>query len=773
MIRKIYICVSLDKFLPNALVNNQLKIVSLISLLILLIGKLANAQAPNISFVSPQIYFTGSPISPLIPANTGGAVPANIYQQVSTFAGSGASSSYNGTGSASGFNLPSGIGVDAQSNIYVCDYGSGLIRKITPTAQVSSIGNVGTPTGLTADAAGNVYVSSFDNNSIHKITPAGTNSIFVGASGSFNSPGGLNFDYAGDLYLADQKNNKIKKISSTGFVTTIAGTGFTGSLDGNAANATFNNPDGVAVDRAGNVYVADAGNNKIRKITPAGIVSTFAGNGTAGSNDGTGINARLNYPTGITIDPLDNLYVADYRNNRIRKITPAGIVSTLAGNGTVGRVDGIGTNSSFNGPIMLAFDVIGNLFITDFQNNLIRKIALTGYMIDKPLPPGLTFDAKTGIISGTPTTTSPVTDYTVTAYNLFGSSNTIVKIQITSPSSIAFPELLAKTPCDADFNPGATSGLPITYSSSNTQVAEIANGLIHIVGVGTSVITATNGVESKDQTLIVTGFQTPFALIRTISSVVCENTPITFNAATDNIGDNPSYIWMVNNEQVNNNNPTFITTELKDGDEVTLQIINNDYCIPVASGKSNVIRMSILPTVIPTVSIESSANEAICFGKPITFTATIEREENITAYTWFINGLDIKQNTKTIVLSNLNDGDEISCVVASEGNCITNPNAYSNVITAIIRNDCEIVAPNSFSPNGDGINDYWKVTSVGNSDLVKVFNRNGSIVFSSGGYQNPWDGTFNGQQLPVGVYYYQIIAEGGSKKLSGSVLIVR
>lgn len=753
--------------------NNQITLFRLLFFLLLLGVENVLAQAPIISYTSPQTYFTGVNIVSTAPSNTGGLVPANTYQQVSTFAGSGAASSYNGTGLSSGFNMPSGIGSDAQSNIYVCDYGSGAIRKITLSGLVSTIGYVGTPTGLTADAAGNTYISNFDNHSIHKISTTGANSVFVGASGSFSSPGGLNFDLGGDLYLADQKNNKIKKISSTGFVTTVAGSGATGSLDGNAASATFNNPAGVAVDRAGNVYVADAGNNKIRKITPAGVVSTLAGNGTAGSTDGTGTNARLYYPTGITIDPLDNLYIADYRNNRIRKISPSGVVTTLAGNGSAGNLNGIGTNSSFNGPIMLAFDVQGNLFITDFQNNLIRKISLTGYTIDKNLPAGLAFDAKTGIITGTPITTSPLTDYTITAYNLFGSSSTILKIQVISVNSIAFPELPAKTPCDQDFDPGASSGLPITYTSSNTQVAEIINGRIHINGTGSSTITATNGVETKEQILVVSGYQLPYALIRTITSTVCENTAVTFNAATDNIGSNPTYIWMVNGVQNANNSPTFTSTTLRDEDQVTLQIINNDYCIPVASGISNVIKMSILKNEVSAVRIESSAIGAVCFGRPITFNAITDNANLIESYEWFVNGLDLNLNSASITLNNLNDADEVSCMIKSNGNCLTNQTAYSNVIKTSIRNDCEIVALNSFSPNGDGVNDYWKVSSVGVMDLVKVFNRNGSVVYSAIGYENPWDGTSNGKPMPIGIYYYLIITEGGNKKISGSVAIIK
>ncbi|WP_158542141.1 NHL domain-containing protein [Pedobacter chinensis] len=740
--------------------------------LLILVFKDSFSQAPKISYATPQTYVAGTVISPLLPSHSGGEVPANIYQQVTTFAGSGTASSYNGIGLNSGFNMPSGIGTDLQSNVYVCDYGSGTVRKITPSAQVSTIGYVGTPTGLTADADGNTYISSFDNQSIHKINTAGVNSIFVGTAGGFNSPGGLNFDLSGNLYLADQKNNKIRKITSNGTVSTVAGTGAAGNLDGNALISTFNNPDGVAVDRSGNVFVADAGNNKIRKISPAGIVSTFAGDGVAGNTDGIGINARLYYPTGITIDPLDNLYVADYRNNKIRKITPDGEVTTLAGNGTQGNLNGIGTNSSFNGPIMLAFDVSGNLYVTDFLNNLIRKISLTGYTIDKTLPAGLTFDPRTGIITGTPTAASPARAYTITAYNLLGSSSAMVTIQTTLPSDIVFPELPAKTICDLDFEPGATSGLPITYTSSSTQVAEIINGLIHITGAGTSTITATNGIETASQTLIVSGFQRPFAVINADATRACEGMKITFKATTDNTGDNPTYVWMINGEEIVNDDPVFSSTSFNDGDLVTLKIINNDYCVPVISNTSNIIRLTILPDAVTAVKIETSSPEAICAGKPITFTAKPENVQGNATYRWFVNSQELNtMGYGSITLTNLNDGDEVSCMMQSTNLCVSNRIAYSNVIKALIRNDCEINAPNSFSPNGDGINDYWKVLSVGVKDIVRVFNRNGSIVYGATGYEKPWDGTFNGKALPVGVYYYLIIS--GNKKISGSVSIIR
>ena len=196
----------------------------------------------------------------------------------------------------------------------------------------------------------------------------------TGAAASFGAPISLASDILGNIYVADNLEYQIRKISPTEVVTTLAGSGIGGILNGAGATAEFHSPSGVAADVSGNIYIADTYNNMIRKITPAGIVSTLAGYVYTGYLDGSGTNARFYYPRGVAVDASGNIYVADTNNNSIRKISTSGVVSTLAGNIQSGHADGIGVLASFNGPSGVACDALGNVYVADSNNNRIRKI---------------------------------------------------------------------------------------------------------------------------------------------------------------------------------------------------------------------------------------------------------------------------------------------------------------------------------------------------------------------------------------------------------------
>ena len=211
-------------------------------------------------------------------------------------------------------------------------------------------------------------------------TLAGTGAVGAadgaGTAATFNGPFGLGVDTSGNIYVADTYNEKIRKVTPAGVVTTVAGSGNTGSTDGPAANASFATPYGVAVDTAGDIYVADHDNEKIRKIA-GGVVTTVAGTGAAGAQDGPGATATFSGPRGITTDASGNVYVSEIDNggNKIRMITPAGVVSTIAGTGVAGSMNGAALSATFNGPSGVTFDASGNIVIPDANNSLMRKIS--------------------------------------------------------------------------------------------------------------------------------------------------------------------------------------------------------------------------------------------------------------------------------------------------------------------------------------------------------------------------------------------------------------
>jgi sugar lactone lactonase YvrE len=244
-------------------------------------------------------------------------------------------------------------------------------------------------TGMAIDANGNLYIADVGGNRIYKIDENLVSTIIAGSgkvgssdgtgtAASFNLPSALALDAANNLYVADAANNLIRKITPAGVVTTIAGNGAIGSADGKGTAASFSFPQGIAVDANGIIYVSDTGNDLIRKITPDGTVTTFAGKIAAGNTNGTGTAATFNIPQGLAIDANNNLYVADARNNLIRQITPSGVVSTFAGSGHAASFAGTGTGASFDFPDAITISAKGTLYVEQAFSHQVSKITPDG-----------------------------------------------------------------------------------------------------------------------------------------------------------------------------------------------------------------------------------------------------------------------------------------------------------------------------------------------------------------------------------------------------------
>ncbi len=307
--------------------------------------------------------------------------------------------------SARFFN-PHGIDVDSVGNVYVADRFNHTIRKITTDGQVITLagkagvkgdidgpGNVARfnePWGLCVDQYGNVFVADTRNNKIRKITPSGNVSTFagsgnfgssdgVGVLASFGNPTGIDVDDQGNLYVADHLTHIIRKITPQGQVTTIAGFPYIpGDADGQGTGAQFWRPYGLTLDNEGNIIVADEWNHKIRKVTPDGIVTTLAGTGEVGHVNGTANQAQFNYPWDVTVDAAGNIYVGDGYNYVVRKITPQGIVTTVAGVPLqTGGIDGPALEATFSGVTGVAWCAgTGEIFLADAYNHLVRKLVL-------------------------------------------------------------------------------------------------------------------------------------------------------------------------------------------------------------------------------------------------------------------------------------------------------------------------------------------------------------------------------------------------------------
>ena len=331
---------------------------------------------------------------------------------LSIFAGTGSQAAPTaGTATNSPLNTPVGVAVDSSGNVYIADTNNDVVEKVAggtlsifagagsrgaPTAGPATSSKLGGPFGVAVDSSGNVYIADGLNNVVEKVTPAGTLSIIAGIVGSsgpptagpatsstLNTPVGVAVDGAGNVYITDAQNNVVEKVTPAGTLSIFAGiVGSSGPpTAGPATSSTLHTPYGLAIDSAGNVYITDSGNEVVEKVTPSGTLSIIAG--IAGSSGpptaGPAIKSRLDGPAGVAVDGSGNVIIVDFGNDVVEKVTTAGTLSILAGDGTSGApTAGLATASMLDSPHGVAVDSSGNVYIADASNNLVEKVTPAG-----------------------------------------------------------------------------------------------------------------------------------------------------------------------------------------------------------------------------------------------------------------------------------------------------------------------------------------------------------------------------------------------------------
>jgi uncharacterized protein (TIGR03437 family) len=334
---------------------------------------------------------------------------------ISTIVGNG-TLSYSGDGglaSQAQLNAPQGVAADAAGNLYVADTLNNVVRKVSPNGTIANFagnGGVGSsgdgsaatsaqlhgPQGLAVDASGNVFIADTLNAKVRKVSASGIISTVAGsgtpgyggdggaaASAQLNLPIGVAVDSSGNLYIADFGNSRVREVSASGAITTVAGSGSNGySGDGGqAVKAQLNGPQGVAVDAAGDLFIADTENNLIREVTPGGVISTVAGNGVSGysGDGGLATSAQVGNPVSVTVDAAGNIYTVD-ASARVRQVYPNGRIATIAGNGSLGYSGdgGLATQAQLNAPSAIALGNNGNLYVADTANSAVRLLQYAG-----------------------------------------------------------------------------------------------------------------------------------------------------------------------------------------------------------------------------------------------------------------------------------------------------------------------------------------------------------------------------------------------------------
>jgi gliding motility-associated-like protein len=792
--------------------------------------------------------------------------PGISAQNITTIAGDGYMGNVgdNGPATCAGIPLPLGICLDGKGFLYLAtsntirkiDLANNTIYRVAGSDTYGYAGDGGpakdalltTPGALCIDKKNNLYIAEFESNRIRKVnlstgiisTVAGTGIAgFSGDGGPaslalLNKPRGICTDPADNLYIADAVNNRIRKIDAvTGIITTHAGNGSQGfSGDGGqAAIATVTLPTSVAADANGNIYLAEVSpmvTSRIRRINATtGIITTICGNNNYlhSGDGGPAINAELFNPVGLSFDPAGNLYIAQNDDSRIRMISAStGIITTIAGNGATGfgGDGGPALLGTMNNPRQIVHDG-ENLYISDLFNNRIRRVG------PDAVPPTV-LPTRVDITSTTEISCegSPVT-FTASAVN--PGFNAIYRWKVNdNPVNVIQP----------------------TFTTSILKDGDRVNFTLLAIVCGQNLQINSDYIRMK-----VKPAKPLSVTINATDTVLCPGQGITFSATTINAGINLAYQWKINGINAGTNSSSFTSTSLNDKDTIlcVARANSTDTCAEYYIATSNPVVVSVSAGLFPAINITASAND-ICKGIPVTFIATTNNTGTNPVYQWTINGNNTGTNNPSYSTNNINDNDVIVCRLKVSGsacptaevssskitmhvkpspvitlspidtlvspgtqvklnarisgqysgfnwspsNLLSSPATLTPVTVSLNSNadftldvtgteGCTATAnssiriyrklfmPNAFTPNGDNVNDVYRIPTSVSITLTEfsIFDRWGNRVFTTKDITQGWNGSLNGSKSPNGVYTYMIRGADDKGRIveKGSFTLIR
>jgi len=660
-------------------------------------------------------------------------------QIITTIAGNGTYGYSGDGGNATSAQLAWCIGVvaDNNGNVYIADHDNNVIRKVNSAGIINNFAGIGStgfsgdgglatyaelyhPAWIAIDNYDNIFFTDQNAAVIRKVNTAGiistiTGNLPPGYSGDngpliaaqFGSLNGISFDNTDNMYISDVQNAVIRKVNSVGTITTIVGNGTAGfSGDGGlASNAQLGGPYSVAFDDAGSMYIPDNGNSRIRKVNTAGIITTIAGNGTLGysGDGGQATNAQLTYPWTIAIDKLNNIYVGDGGNYTVRKIDPVGIITTFAGNGTYGNSgDGsVATDAELGEVAGVTLDNSGNVYVC------IRNYFYVIRKINTCLTASINFQ--------------PSND------TLCNSGNTKFIINATNASSYVW-----QVNSGTGWNNLTDNSI---YSGSVTDTLNIlgANGTMNNYQYRCIATNTCGNIFSSAATLNITPASIPTLTIVTITDTICAGTNTMFTATPLDGGLSPLFQWKKNGIATGTNTPSYIGNNLNNGDIITCFLTSNSSCVTTDTTTSNPITISVNPVLTPSLTISQSVNN-ICPGTSVTFTSVSINGGSSPSFQWKKNGVNVGTDSSAYLDNFLNNGDSTTCVVASSYNCLSVPTATSNIL---VTNVLPSLTPSilistintSICPNTPAT--YFAITTNGGSLPIYQWKKNGLPVGSN------------------------------------------